>query len=115
MDDLDAGIFSIEHDVEGIFRASREPCGIRVTARWPFDLEADDFVEIEEVFTVASWASSFTDWQSGLDFDVSNALGAWLRIRDTPDGALVEIKSRDWALSRSIQFVTRRFSSQDLS
>lgn len=46
------------HPVEGHFEVNQNAKRISVTCRWPFDLEANDWIEIQNVFDLDEYSSA---------------------------------------------------------
>lgn len=101
-------ILEVRHPIEGSFvMKDSSEASIQAVVYWPFDLDTDDFIEINEKFSRPEWArAKLTAIDSeALIWQVTNEFGARVEIFEQDGRILAQVSSRREPrhLARSVQ------------
>jgi hypothetical protein len=94
------------HPVQGYFHIDQNGERISVTCNWPFDIEADDWVNIENEFDARSYGSAVADAIATGHGEARGVTGGSILLETSPSDSqtvvMISNTSRGWA-ARSLK------------
>jgi len=97
-------VLSYSHPVEGEIKILHEGGRSRLTCRWPFDLETDEFVELSNSFDETAIADMLSDfWKNGRGRANAVEHGSIEIIRKEADFTIEATNSGRGSMARSLR------------
>jgi hypothetical protein len=97
------------HPAGGYFEFVASDDVVALRCHWPVDLEADDWIDIQNDYHIRSYLQAVDDSMSTGNGEAQGILGGYLRVSSTADGFIIEFsRPQDGWSASSLRLRIRR-------
>lgn len=83
---MNAPLFAHMHAIDGELILVAHGDNVKLSCRWPFDIDADDYILIENVYRLADYSEAVRTAMNGEAARIAGTEGGYLEISPRQDG-----------------------------